>query len=148
MRTFALVAALAALLASSACATTGAGGSSAAGPGNDTSPQTYVRLSYTRPALSTRTGRPDGFEVIHDYRSSDVVTKYDGIWNEDTQTLTDQIAFPVGSVNLVFVVDPALTPGSVTPITASREGRLHEVPCPRAVNTMRACYELTVTRGH
>jgi hypothetical protein len=147
MRTFALAAALAALLASSACASSGAGGSGAA-PSGDSSPQTYVRLLYTRPALSTRTGRPDGFEVIHDYRSSDVITKYEGIWSEDTQTLTDQIAFPVGSVNLIFVVDPALTPGSVTPITASREGRLHEVPCPSVVNSMRACYELTVTKGH
>jgi hypothetical protein len=126
-----------ALLASSACASSGTSGSGTT-PGGDTSPQTYVRLFYTRPALSTRTGRPDGFEIIRDYRSSDVVTKYDGIWNEDTQTLTDQVAFPIGSVNLIFV----------TPITASREGRLHEVPCPQVVNTMRACYELTVTRGH
>ena len=110
--------------------------------------QAFVRLTYTRPQLSSRTGRPDGFEAIQDYRSSDVITKYEGIWNDDTQTLTEQIAFPIGSVNLVFINDEALTPGSATPITASREGKLHEVPCPRVVNALHSCYELTVTRGH
>jgi hypothetical protein len=140
------IAALAALVAC-ACVMGGRGAGVAVPMPGDLSGQTFVRLTYTRPPLSSRTGRPDGFEIIQDYKSSDVVTKYEGIWNEDSQTLTEQIAFPVGSVNLIFVVDEALTPGSVTPISASREGRLHEVPCPRVVNAMRACYELTVTKG-
>jgi hypothetical protein len=139
-------AALAALLASSACATAGTGAPSPLL--TEQSGSAFVRLIYTRPPLTSRNGRPDGFEVIEDYRSSDVITKYEGIWNDDTQTLTDQIALPVGSVNLVFINDESLTPGSVTPITASREGRLREVACPRVVNALHACYELTVTKGH
>jgi hypothetical protein len=109
---------------------------------------TLVRLLYTRPASLGRTGRPSGFGVIANYESSDVIHEYDGTWDDETMTLSDQISFVIGSRNLVYVVDAAVPPGLPTEISAGREGRLRRIPCTPAVTTVQVCYVLEVVRGH
>lgn len=105
-----------------------------------------VRLTYFRPFLfDSEAARPQGFAVIANYLSSDVTTEYQGNWNDENQTLTATIRLPVGSENLVYVVDEAVPPFTPTRIEAARQGRLSQVECTPAVTTVQVCYGLTIT---
>jgi hypothetical protein len=106
-----------------------------------------VRLTYTRPSQLGTAGRPAGFEVIANYRSSDTITEYEGTWNDATLTLTAIVPLQAKSDNLVYVIDDAVPPGLPTSIAAGQQARVHEAVCPRAVTTLTVCYELTVTSG-
>jgi hypothetical protein len=105
-------------------------------------------LSYTRPRLFESANRPTTFGLLRDYHTAtaaDIVELY-GAWNDATQTLTTDVTISVGSENLVFVDDPALGPGSETPIRAGRAGVLHEIACPETVPQPHPCYLLQLLR--
>jgi hypothetical protein len=102
-----------------------------------------VNLRYQRSAVFASAGRPEGFDVIMDYRDSAVEREYPGSWDETRQLLTATVAVPLGSENLVYVSDPAIQPGATTVIDAGR-GSLKEVPCPSGVDPLFACELLQV----
>ena len=104
-------------------------------------------ISYTRSGLFPSAGRPTGFGLIRDYHSADAsVETFSGAWNDATQTLTADVTVALKSENLVYVDDPAITPGSETPMRAGRSGQLHEIACPETVQLEHACYLLQVLR--
>lgn len=107
----------------------------------------HVTLAYTRPRLFESAGRPTEFGFIRDYRAADAtVETFTGAWNDASQTLTADVNVTLKSENLVYVDDPALTPGAETPIRAGRGGQLHEITCPETVPPEHACYLLQVLR--
>jgi hypothetical protein len=105
-----------------------------------------VRLTYTRPSQFGPLGRPQGFELILNYHQPGETTQYEGEWNEDEQTLAVTIQLPIGSDNLLYVVDDAVPAFFAHRIDANR-GRLHEVACSPAVASVQTCYELEVLSG-
>jgi hypothetical protein len=103
-------------------------------------------LTYTRIRLFDSVNRPVAFKLVRDYRTSTAVEELPSAWNDAAQTLTADVSVQVKSENLVFVDDPALPPGSETPIRAGRSGQLHEVTCPESVKPDLPCYLLQLLR--
>lgn len=105
----------------------------------------HTELTYTRLSLFNSVNRPTGFGVIRDYRNASALETLTGAWNDATQTLTADLSVVMKAENLVYVDDPAITPGGETPMRAGR-GQLHEVTCPEAVSIEHACYLLQILR--
>jgi hypothetical protein len=106
----------------------------------------HTTLTYSRLQIFSSVNRPAGFGFVRDYRTSTTVEDLTGAWNDASQTLTADVSVQVKSENLVYVDDPAVTPGGETPIRAGRAGQLHEVTCPQSVSLEHACYLLQLLR--
>lgn len=102
----------------------------------------HTTLTYTRLGIYASVGRPTAFTVIHDYESSPSTETLPGAWNDATQTLTTDLNVRLKSANLVFVDDPAVSPGAETPMRAGRSGLLHEITCPESLSPEHVCYLL------